>query len=231
MCAMFPVLGDRDRSFIELAGSVEIHGLIDPIVIDHEGRILDGRHRLRACAMAGIPPQFVNFSDLNFQGTEGDFAFARNLCRRDLTDDQRAALVVEYDEYTRTKDSQWKREMTKEKPREPTGSFQPTGKKPVRQREKLQKTANVSQHKARQAMDVAKHAPELLPAVKAGEKKLKEAHKTAVARKPRTAKPRQFDFEGFVDRVDAGLKKLFAKCPAEWHPKLKQRVVSLVNDL
>jgi N6-adenosine-specific RNA methylase IME4 len=70
-----------------LAMDIAHRGQIEPIVT-HEGKILDGRHRFRACEMAGIKPRFVEWD-----GRGGDpwlFVASMNLHRRHLTTSQRA---------------------------------------------------------------------------------------------------------------------------------------------
>ena len=53
---IFPLVEGPD--FDELVADIREHGLHGPIVL-HEGMILDGRNRLRACIAAGIEPTFT----------------------------------------------------------------------------------------------------------------------------------------------------------------------------
>ena len=57
--ALFPLLDERELA--ELAGDIQTNGLASPIVVK-DGQILDGRNRLRACELAGVPPHFVEWA-------------------------------------------------------------------------------------------------------------------------------------------------------------------------
>jgi ParB-like chromosome segregation protein Spo0J len=83
-CLALPEM-PQDR-FDELVEDIARNGLIRQIVI-FEGKILDGRHRYRACIEAGVAPRFTPF-----RGTIDDaynLVVAENLRRRDLTPEQR----------------------------------------------------------------------------------------------------------------------------------------------
>jgi len=56
--------------------------LLTPILL-FEAKILDGRNRYRACEMAGVPPQYDDFSGTTEQAV--DFVLSSNLCRRHLS--------------------------------------------------------------------------------------------------------------------------------------------------
>jgi ParB-like nuclease family protein len=46
----------------QLASDIKERGLLQPIVLDADGRMLDGRNRLAACEIAGVKPVFSKFS-------------------------------------------------------------------------------------------------------------------------------------------------------------------------
>lgn len=75
----------------ELAADIKEHGLFQPIVLDAEGRVLDGRNRLAACKLAGVEPVFETFSGDDPDG----FALAVNIARRHLTTGARAIIAAQ----------------------------------------------------------------------------------------------------------------------------------------
>jgi hypothetical protein len=84
---IFPLLeGEAFTAFVE---NIKANGLLEPIVI-HEGAILDGRNRFRACLAAGIEPDFEDYT--------GDNPLAHvlswNLHRRHLDESQRALIAA-----------------------------------------------------------------------------------------------------------------------------------------
>lgn len=83
-----------DGEFAELRADIQEHGLLDPITL-YEGKVLDGRHRLRACEETGRSEGFEDY--------EGDdpagFVISKNLHRRHLTNGQRALAATGLLEY------------------------------------------------------------------------------------------------------------------------------------
>jgi hypothetical protein len=59
--ALFPLLPVDSQEFGDLVRDVREHGLLQSIVL-HEGKILDGRNRHRACRHAGIEPRYVEWN-------------------------------------------------------------------------------------------------------------------------------------------------------------------------
>jgi ParB-like chromosome segregation protein Spo0J len=84
---LFPMLGEQ--AFRELCADIEAHGQMSPIWI-HEGQIVDGRNRHRACLELGIEPWF---SEWDQRGTLVDFVLSLNLRRRHLTPTQKATVA------------------------------------------------------------------------------------------------------------------------------------------
>jgi ParB-like chromosome segregation protein Spo0J len=46
------------KEFGELKASIKLHGLLNPIITDHQERIIDGRNRLKACIETETAPRF-----------------------------------------------------------------------------------------------------------------------------------------------------------------------------
>lgn len=84
----FPMLSDEELA--QLAEDIATNGLLHPIVLDTEGRVLDGRNRLAACKLAGVEPTFV----------EADppdplvFVISENVNRRHMGAGARAMAVL-----------------------------------------------------------------------------------------------------------------------------------------
>ena len=58
--ALFPLMDVDGAEFGELVRDLQEHGLLQPIVL-HEGKVLDGRNRLRACQHARVEPRYVEW--------------------------------------------------------------------------------------------------------------------------------------------------------------------------
>lgn len=86
---MFPMLGESER--LELRQSIAEEGLTHPIVLDGQGRVLDGRNRLLACSLAGVEPRFTAYMGDDPIG----YVVRANLRRRHLTEGQRAILAAD----------------------------------------------------------------------------------------------------------------------------------------
>ena len=87
LCTLFPRLSGNE--FESLCADIRNNGLRNPIVM-HEGMILDGGNRYRACIEIGIEPDFVEFDGGNLVS----FVLSVNLHRRHLSAGQQAAIVA-----------------------------------------------------------------------------------------------------------------------------------------
>lgn len=85
LCNLFPVM-PQDQ-FNALVDSIRDNGLLSPVIL-HEGKILDGRHRYKACINLGIEIKFETYT-----GEDAlSYVLAHNLSRRHLDESQRAMI-------------------------------------------------------------------------------------------------------------------------------------------
>jgi ParB/Sulfiredoxin domain len=86
--AMFPWLPTVQME--SMVKSIQKHGLLDPIVLNKDGVLLDGKIRLRACKLAGVEPRFTTY--------EGDdpeaFILSMNVFRMHFPPDVRAMAIA-----------------------------------------------------------------------------------------------------------------------------------------
>ncbi len=80
-----------DAEFESLVASIAAHGQREPVVL-YRNRIVDGRHRYRACRQLGLS---VKVKPWDERGSLVAFIIDRNLERRHLSESQRALLAVQ----------------------------------------------------------------------------------------------------------------------------------------
>jgi hypothetical protein len=89
VAALFPMLAEDELA--EMAEDIAERGLLQAIMLDGEGRILDGRNRYAACQIAGIEPRFETYGGDDPDG----YALATNITRRHLTTGARAIIAAQ----------------------------------------------------------------------------------------------------------------------------------------
>jgi hypothetical protein len=90
VAALFPMLSEDELA--DLADDIAANGLLEPIVLDQDGLLIDGRNRLAACRLAGVEPRFVQLAHPDPAG----YIISLNLTRRHMTQTQRAVIAAEY---------------------------------------------------------------------------------------------------------------------------------------
>ena len=83
---LFPLM--QGAEFDDLVNDIRQHGLHEPVWL-YEGKVLDGRNRLRACNVADVEPEFREYDGDDPVG----FVVSLNLHRRHLNESQRAMLA------------------------------------------------------------------------------------------------------------------------------------------
>ena len=85
---LFPPMAEEE--FARLKADIAAQGQLEPIWT-YRGRVVDGRHRLRACRELGLEPVVRAYDG---DGPVLDFVVAKNLHRRHLTTTQRALVAA-----------------------------------------------------------------------------------------------------------------------------------------
>lgn len=88
VAALFPMMSDEELD--DLAADIKENGLVQPIVLDDEGTLIDGRNRMEGCRRAGVQPTFTT---INGQDPVA-FILSSNVARRHLSKGQQAMAVA-----------------------------------------------------------------------------------------------------------------------------------------
>lgn len=104
----------------ELAADIAKNGLRQPIVIDSDEMILDGRHRAAACKIAGVAPTYEPF--VGSDEEKLSYVVSVNLHRRHLKTSQRAMVAAKllpiYEEQAAERRKATQGRPSKNKPKE-----------------------------------------------------------------------------------------------------------------
>lgn len=172
---LFPAMSDDDLQ--ELADDIQERGLLDPIVT-WRGKVIEGRHRLAACRLAGVEPVFEEW---NGRGSLIAFVRSKNLKRRHLTPSQRATSAAKLAD-AMEREAEW---LAAPKPAinaknnsaQACAEFERRGPgRPSRSKNAVAaKECGASVRATQQARQIMADAPEVFEAVDRGEVSLHEA--------------------------------------------------------
>lgn len=191
---LLPLL--EGEEFRALQKSIIERGLERPVLLvhdpggEHDGKVIDGRNRLRACIAVNIEPSFEFW-----EGSDDpyEFVWAHNAVRRHLEPGQRAQVRLKMDEAIRA-EAERKRAAANEsrsakakgnrnaakgekQSRSPVTGTEDHGQTGSLDARELAGRADVSVGTAKKAIAVAKKAPELADQVAAGELNLSAAYR------------------------------------------------------
>jgi ParB-like chromosome segregation protein Spo0J len=155
----------------ELVEDIRTVGLLEPI-ITHNGEVLDGINRLKACELAGVEPTYREWDGEG--GSPIAFVLSHNLQRRHLTASQRAAVAVESLPLFEAEAMERKRAGRRAEDlmaNVPEGHLAPTS------REQAAELVGASARYVQEAKAVKDADPDLFEQVKAGEVTLRTAGK------------------------------------------------------
>jgi hypothetical protein len=131
------------------------HGQRVPLLL-HEGKVVDGRHRLLACEALGITPKTEEWTG---EGSVIDHVVALNLHRRHLTASQKAAvalgLLAEYEKEAKRRQKQGKAKL-------------PDPRAAGQARDDAAQAVGASARNVQDLKKVQARAPQLIAQVKAG---------------------------------------------------------------
>jgi hypothetical protein len=191
---LFPLL--EGAAFDALVADIKQNGLREPILVDTQGRILDGRNRCRACLAAGVEPRFTTWQGVGLKNQSQppdpdleeramlELVMSRNLHRRHLNQSQRALVAARLAKLLET-DAVKRRGRRPEKvanlPRISLG----------KSRDQAAATVNVSPRLVAHALRLlSKGSPELVQAVESGAMPVSMASRLA-AGAPRPPRPKR----------------------------------------
>lgn len=171
---LFPLLDGPDLA--GLVHDIRTHGQIEPIVV-HQGKILDGRNRFRACEQLGIKPRIVSWKG---KGDPILWVLSANLHRRHLSASQKAAIAVHAMERHRASAKQRQRAGASATNKKLGRGAVETGSEKMREAsgkasERAAEMLGCSSRYVEMAMSIADKAPDLLDRVRAGDVTLSEA--------------------------------------------------------
>ncbi|MCT4654229.1 MAG: ParB/RepB/Spo0J family partition protein [Cohaesibacter sp.] len=156
---IFPMMDTE--AFEQLKTDIAEHGQREPIII-HDGLVLDGRNRLKACQELGVEPDYKRF-----EGSESDvvdYVVSLNLRRRHLNASQRAMVAATVANFTKADAGAQGGSNRK---------FAVASKKTTQQAADMM---NVSERAVSTAKKIAKEGePEVIEAVQSGDMSLNEA--------------------------------------------------------
>ncbi len=205
---MFPTIPAKEMK--ELRADIEANGIRVPIIVNRaKDTILDGRNRYNIATELKMDNGKIPFEV--FEGTEDEIPgmiFSRNILRRHLSDDQRMTLAAKIRGPM----------IEKEAAKAQGGKAAAKGKTAERLAAEVGGTA----HKAKQAIEVSKHAQDLVDDVVAGKVALKKAHKVAKARKPKARKGKVKEPKTLEQVVAAKFQRFMATFPLPQHREVKK---------
>ena len=239
VAALFPDMSNAD--FAALVEDIRAHGLKVPILV-HNGQILDGRHRYKACRQLGKPCATVerNGRDpwLEVQ--------SRNLVRRHLTKEQIYAIrilaahqfpeLAEPLEDARTQAKQ-RKAQARGRPRGTKALSGPQGPN-RRSADVIGLQLGVSGTTVKRVDRVARLTPELLPRIAAGELSAKKALQRAVVQNApgpsghsEVPEPGRFRVGVAIRRVRAHIEDEWDVCPREYRSEFLRALHAMLREM
>jgi len=93
LAARWPMMPDDELA--ALAESIAADGLSHPLVLDGQGRLVDGRNRLEACRIARVHPKYLSPRGLDTDEEIRAYIGRVNAQRRNVSTGQKAIAVAD----------------------------------------------------------------------------------------------------------------------------------------
>ncbi len=231
----FPMM--EGEEFNQLVEDIRTNGQQDPIeYILHEGEkiIVDGRNRLRACIEAEVEPAFSKCF------TESDallaYVWSKNLHRRHLNPTQRAALVLEQEEFVAAivEASAKRRKATEGRPKKGRKKTEAASGSSLSTDEALANAAGVGKTTIKDTRAVKEADEEAFERLKAGTESAKAAaEEVRSSKKPSATKPPPKKAPTKKRRApsspEAMAAKMYARHDTEWCEALVTELTALLS--
>jgi protein gp37 len=193
---LLPLITGDD--FQALCESIGKYGLEEPVVFTHDGRLLDGRNRLRALLVTGQTERFKTLDEVYAADYIG-YVDRLNYQRRHLTASQKAVYAIEKErlyaeeakerQLSKLKQNQAKATVVEIIPQRTQPLIETvTVSEPLKAREQAAKETGVNDRYIQDAKKIAKEDPVTLEKVRAGEITIPQAMKE-IKKKEQATKP------------------------------------------
>ncbi len=175
---LFPLMSETQLK--ELAADIRANGQREPIVY-YGKQVLDGRNRMKACAIAGVEPDSCEIDDDNGFDPIA-FVLSVNLHRRHLNESQRATVAAKLKKMlepeAKERKSAGQKSGGRGRKKNSVANLPPS--KNGKSRDQAAELLNVSGKSVDHASAVIEHgSPELVAAVERGEVAVSRAAKVA----------------------------------------------------
>lgn len=164
---LFPML--EPEAFTKLVGDIDRNGQRDPIWLDADGQLIDGRNRLAACQRLNRDPLTRTYNG----DSPTELVLSLNVHRRQLTPAQLAAVAVDALPMLEAEAEQRRLANLKRGDEAPTGPAGPVG----RSAEKAAEAVGVGATSVKRLKKVREASEETFEQVKNGEKSVREAER------------------------------------------------------
>lgn len=173
VCRIVPAMTPEEQD--RLTEAIRRDGRLRVPIVMHKGMLVDGRHRLAGCVLAGVEPRFEEWDGI---GSLAEFVKAQNLERRHLTVSQLSTTAANLAEAKEKEDQERAAELSANGRNTPEP--RPVGRPRSRRNKEAAEEVGVSERNVERARHVKKNAPDLFEEVHEGKLTLHAAEQQIV---------------------------------------------------